>query len=120
MVFPRRYLPLSDTAKSLNLHVFADASIKAYGAVAYLCENGQSSLVIARTRVSPLKTKTLPRLELMAAVVAARLAKFIQSSLAPLYKDISIHLWSDSQIVLHWLHSHKKLKVCRKSHSRNY
>jgi len=46
----------------------------------------------------------------MAAVVAARLAKFIQSSLAPLYKDISIHLWSDSQIVLHWLHSHKKLK----------
>jgi len=36
MVFPRRYLPSSDTAKSLSLHVFADASIKAYGAVAYL------------------------------------------------------------------------------------
>ena len=110
MVFPRRYLPLSDTAKSLNLHVFADASIKAYGAVAYLCENGQSSLVIARTRVSPLKTKNTSQIRAYGSRCCCQTSQFIQSSLAPLYKDISIHLWSDSQIVLHWLHSHKKLK----------
>ena len=71
MVSPRRYFTSTSTTKSLLLHVFADASIRAYGAVAYLCYNNHSSLAIARTRVAPLKTKTLPRLELMAAVVAA-------------------------------------------------
>ena len=110
MVFPRRYFISTSTTKSLLLHVFADASIRAYGAVAYLCHNNHSSLAIARTRVAPLKTKTLPRLELMAAVVAARLATFVISSLSPINEDISIHLWSDSQIVLYWLHSHKTLK----------
>ena len=110
MVFPRRYFISTSTTKSLLLHVFAAASIRAYGAVAYLCHNNHSSLAIARTRVAPLKTKTLPRLELMAAVVAARLAMFVVSSLSPINEDISIHLWSDSQIVLYWLHSHKSLK----------
>ena len=110
MVFLRRYFISTSTTKSLLLHVFADASIRAYGAVAYLCHNNHSSLAIARTCVAPLKTKTLPRLELMAAVVAARLATFVVSSLSPINEDISIHLWSDSQIVLYWLHSHKTLK----------
>ena len=110
MVLPRRYCISFHSTTSLKLHVFADASTKAYGAVAYLCEGQQSSLVMARTRVAPLKTKTLPRLELMAAVIGARLAKFIKSSLTPLCTDISTFLWSDSQIVLHWLNSHKTLK----------
>ena len=90
--------------------MFADASTKAYGVVAYLCEGQQSSLVMSRTRVAPLKTKTLPRLELMAAVIGARLAQFVKSSLTPLCTDISTFLWSESQIVLHWLNSHKTLK----------
>ena len=90
--------------------MFADVSMKAYGAVAYLYEGQQSSLVMARTRVAPLKTKTLPRLEIMAAVIGARLAQFVKSSLTPLCTDISTFLWSDSQIVFHWLNSHKKLK----------
>ena len=42
------------------LHVFADASIKVYGAVAYLCANKQFSFIMARTRVAPPKTQTLP------------------------------------------------------------
>ena len=110
MVFPRCYFISTSTTKSLLLHVFADTSIRAYGAVAYLCHNNHSSLAIAKTRVAPLKTKTLPRLELMAAVVAARLATFVVSSLSPINENILIHLWSDSQIVLYWLHSHKTLK----------
>jgi len=64
---------------------------------------------MARTRVAPLKSQTLPRLELMAATIAKRLAMFIQSPLITLYK-LSVKLWSDSQIVLHWLNSQKKLK----------
>jgi len=68
MVFSRQYFMTSGTAKPI-LHALADASVKAYGAVAYFCEDKQISFFMARTCVSPLKTQTLPRLELMAALL---------------------------------------------------
>ena len=91
------------------MHVFADASTKAYGAVAFLCNDKHCSFMMARTRVAPLKSQTLPKLELMAATIAKRLAMFAQSSLTTL-NELSVKLWSDSQIVLHWLNSQKRLK----------
>ena len=68
---------------------------------------------MSKTRVSPLKSVSLPRLELMAAVMAVRLAKFIISSIKC---TCTIHLWSDSQIVLHWINSSKKLKPFVNTH----
>ncbi len=61
---------------------------------------------MAKNRVAPLKSLTLPRLELMAALVGARLATHLQDSLPA----TNITLWSDSQIVLHWLSTSKTLK----------
>jgi len=87
------------------MHVFVDA-IQAYGAVAYLCKGRESSLVMAKNRVAPLKTLTLPQLELMAALIGARLASHIQGILST--KDVVF--WCDSQIVLHWLKTNKPLK----------
>ena len=55
----------------------------------------------------PLKQHSLPRLELMAAVIAARLGTFVVESLN---LRTSTYCWSDSQIVLCWLKSKKKLK----------
>ena len=109
-LFPRKYTastPPSENAVT-NLHVFADASLKAYGAVAYLQQDQQpASLVISKSRAAPLKQITLPKLELMAAVLAARLSDFVRTSLNI---DCTLYLWSDSQIVLHWIASQKKLK----------
>ena len=65
---------------------------------------------MAKSRVSPLKSTTLPRLELQAAVTAAHFAKFIVSTLQPQLNDVNIRLWSDSQITLHWIFSSKQLK----------
>lgn len=88
---------------AVKLHVFVDASKQAYGAVAYLCSQLQSTLMIAKNRVSPLKSITLPKLELMAAVTGARLAKHVQESLPV----TDVYFWSDSQIVLYWIKSEK-------------
>ena len=72
LVIPQRYFTAMQFAVQ-DLHVFADASTKAYGAVAYFSQDTYTSLVMSKTRVAPLKTISLPRLELMAAVLATRL-----------------------------------------------
>ena len=54
---------------------------------------------MSKTRVAPLKALTLPRLELMATVLGARLARHIMDSI----HIEEVFLWTDSQIVLHWL-----------------
>jgi len=109
VVMTRRY-SVMHSSKSVFLHVFGDASTKAYGAVAYLQNAGNTDFVMAKSRVSPLKTTTLPRLELRAAVMAAQLAEFIQSTLQHHFNNIEVKLWSDSHITLHWILSKKQLK----------
>ena len=69
-----------------ELHHFADASDQGYGAVSYLRQidtNGKThcSLVMAKSRLAPLKTMTIPRMELSAAVLAARLDRMIRQEL---------------------------------------
>ena len=107
---PRKYaalLPMPQST-STHLHVFADASLKAYGAVAYIQQdNGSPSFVMSKSRAAPLKQLTLPRLKLKAAVLAAKLSSFVKTSLS---LDCTVQLWSDSQIVLHWIASHKPLQ----------
>ena len=75
---PRSYFsqPWRPLVSSLEVIGFGDASEDAYGAVVYLRVTTQEgykvSFANARTRVAPLKKVTLPRLELLAALLAAR------------------------------------------------
>lgn len=54
--FPRKYL--NKVNGETTLHIFADASTKSYGAAAYICNKSESNLVMAKTRVAPVKTHT--------------------------------------------------------------
>lgn len=104
------------TPVSYELHCFCDASDKAYAAVIYLksidaLNNSSSALVACKARVTPLKNVenfTIPRKELMAALCGVRLMKTIYSSLN--LPNCEKFFWSDSQVVLHWIHSSNPLK----------
>ena len=107
LTLDQRLVKTNFTPGNITLHVFADASTRAYGAVAFITSDSEVTFVMAKNRVAPLKRLTLPKLELMAAVVASRIAKFIVDSLK--LQDCPIYFWGDSQIVLHWLESTKTL-----------
>ena len=92
-VYPRCYFTQQFhlTASKL-VHVFADASLSAYGAVAYLKQNDQATLVVSRSRVAPVRSITLSKFELMATVIATRLAKFVIQSLHLTSDDTNVHM----------------------------
>lgn len=100
----------SDDASSsdVQLHIFADSSELAGCAVAYLRVKEKTggfavNFVMSKTRVSPVEPCSIPRLELQAALVAARLGKFIMGQLESTVQKI--HFWTDSMPALRWLHS---------------
>ena len=63
---------------------------------------------MSKSRATPLKQHSLPRLELMAATLGTRLYSFISKSINT---DTNVCFWSDSQIVLSWITSKKTLKL---------
>jgi len=91
---------------SIAVCVCADASMKANRAVAFLVSDDNITFVMAKNCVAPLKSLTLPKVELMAAVIASRVTTFIQDALQ--LQDDATYFWGDSQIVLYWLASTKQ------------
>ena len=89
---PRCYSSIIPRANSIQLHVFCDASEKAFVAAVYLrveIENDiEVNLVIAKTRVTPLKPLSIPRLELQAAVMGCRVAGKLQEELELKIDDV--------------------------------
>ncbi|UYV63904.1 hypothetical protein LAZ67_2005924 [Cordylochernes scorpioides] len=58
-------------------------------------------LVQARSRVAPLKGTTIPRLELLACLVGARLVNNVVRDLK--FEDMERFYWTDSMNALHWI-----------------
>ena len=98
----------------VSLHVFADASEEAYGAVVYQKIEYQDvtssvCLVASKSKVAPLQSMSISRLELMGAVLESELAQTIANPLT--IEKNSITYWIDSACVLYWIRVYsKKLK----------
>lgn len=101
--------PLYPESESSNIefHGFADASERAYDAAMYTrmrTDNYVVKLILAKTRVAPLKQITLLRLELCAATLLVRIAVHVRQVLNA--TNDPIHLWSDSTVALGWIRGH--------------
>ncbi|XP_015437138.1 PREDICTED: uncharacterized protein LOC107192408, partial [Dufourea novaeangliae] len=99
-------LTIASNFVKVQMHGFCDASEKAYGACIYMRStdihgNNHVSLVCSKSRVAPVKSLTLPRLELCAALLLARL--YTTTKLALQLEINKVYLWSDSTITLHWI-----------------
>lgn len=104
----------TESPVNVQLHVFSDASIKAYGACMYLRtqkENGDVTvqLICSKSRVAPVSATTLPRLELCAAVVMTELAEKVKQALGMHINKIVY--WTDSELVLSWIYHEAAFKT---------
>ena len=109
---PRCFKPKDfDEIERVELHHFSDACQDGYGQCSYIrliSKTGQihCALVMAKSRVTPLKTITIPRLELTAAVVSVRIHKLLKEELE--YKNIQEIFWTDSKVVLGYIANDSK------------
>ena len=82
MSIPRCYLEGMLHVDYQQLCGFCDASQKAYAAVVYLLlRSGAVKFVAAKTRVAPLQEQTIPRLELLSALLLSRLMQTTMNAL---------------------------------------
>ena len=103
---PRSYI--SHQPESARPAGFCDASTKAYAAVVYLRLEHDTTvyvrLVATKTRVAPLKGMTIPRLELLCALLLAKLIVIVQ---AALQAELTLHsesvCYTDSKISFYWI-----------------
>lgn len=91
-----------------ELHTFGDASEEANCAVTYfrnVSADGHVTLlhIKATTKLLPTKTISVQKLELCAALLGARLVRFVGSALS---RQIDGRFfWTDSSTIRHWVRS---------------
>ena len=90
---------------NLSLHTFCDASQAAYATYIFLRNKNDSSMTCrplqALCRIAPLKSTTIPRLELLACTIGTRLARKVKEDLK--VENLKTFYWTDSSNALYWI-----------------
>ena len=97
---------ICSNATNLQIHGYCDSSEGAYGACLYIRSTDSNNqtfceLLCSTSKVAPLKRLTIPRLELCAATLLAKLYKKAVSALNITVNET--YMWTDSAIVLAWI-----------------
>ena len=100
---PRSLVRQCNEVKSIDLHLFADASNLASSAttIALVKQDAGTVQGLLKSRISKRNT-TMPRLELVAGHMAANKANNVQQALTR-WPAASINIWMDSTVALYWL-----------------
>ena len=90
----------------MELHHFSDCSNIGYAQCSYVrltenYDNVHCSFLMGKARVTPIKPVKIPRLELTAALVSAKISKMLQRELK--YDNVTNIFWTDSRIVLGYI-----------------
>ena len=98
-----------ENAVKVELYGCSDASSYAMGGCIYLvCTDGEgkitTNLVLGKTLNKPKKVNTIPRLELISAILLINIMKTVRTSF-PEIRDEDIFWFTDSADVLFWLYS---------------
>ena len=116
IIFNRKYCftSIDDPIVNIQLHGFSDASLRAYGCCVYLRIEHKSGivkcdLVSAKSRVSPIKKQSIPRLELLAANLLTNLFVCVYDNLKNVYSFDEIYCWVDSSVVFAWINNVSKV-----------
>ena len=109
---PRCFKPDNfDRVIRTELHHFSDASTEGNGQCSYLRLVNEDdcihcAFVMGKSRVAPLKSVTIPRLELTAAVCCVRISEQIHRELDyPVDQDF---FWTDSKVVLGYINNESR------------
>ena len=112
IIVPRCYFGLNEKKTSCCLQGFCDASTHAYAAVVYLrvqtSVGTTAKFVAARTRVSPLQGHSIPRLELLGALLLSRLLASVSAALMVELELDPPSCFTDSKVALFWIKGHDK------------
>ncbi|GFW30302.1 uncharacterized protein TNCV_3850731 [Trichonephila clavipes] len=90
-------------SEQITLHGFCDASELAYASVIYAVQpqadgNTKVTLLVAKSRVAPLKSVSIPRMELNGALLLTRLYATCKNILKEY--DVHFYAWTDSQLAV--------------------
>jgi len=93
----------------VEIHRFCDASQSAMCATVYLRSSNTAGeittqLICSKTKVAPLKKKTIPRLELSGAILVSNLVSRVLHILK--FNHVQVFLWIDSAVVYTWINNH--------------
>ncbi len=106
---------LTGEITKIAIHGFSDASQKAYCAAIYLAVYTESRcqvhLLTSKTRVTPIKEMSIPRLELTAARILAKLMETVKKALEKTIEIHETHLWTDSMTTLYWIMNRGEWKI---------
>ena len=92
--------------------LFTDASKSALGVAAYLTQDSCSVLLGSKSKIiSQSKDHlTIPQLELSAMFLGSQYCDTLLNVIKKDFSEVSVFLWTDSEIALFWLASKRKLK----------
>ena len=114
LAIPRCIFNSSETVEQVALHGFSDASSESYAAAVYIRIRYSSGkvecfLLMAKSRIVPkANPQSIPRLELMGALILARLLAYLK----PVFPSMAVFCWCDSRNVLYWIsQTHKVWKT---------
>ena len=99
--------------QNVTLHGFCDASKKAYSAVIYITGqtlegNTYGCIVVRKTKVAPLKTLSIPKLELCSSLLLSSLFSCVLQSLNGVADISKTVCWSDLLDTLYWIKNESK------------